>query len=132
MDSKLLAKEVLIKDDDFVIECKLSAEIKLTLFYLINYQLCSFLVLCINLNVFFQNGVRETPVLAVVGNLGLLALHLYRFVYPLQLPIGFSYFANKLNENYSNRTAIVSKNLAIRSPNYKISWATFISQTNLS
>ena len=55
---------------------------------------------------FFQNGVRETPVFAVVGNLGLLALHLNRFVYPLQLPIGFSYFANKLNENYSNRTAI--------------------------
>ena len=44
---------------------------------------------------FFQNGVRETPVFAVVGNLGLLALHLNRFVYPLQLPIGFSYFANK-------------------------------------
>ena len=33
VDSKLLAKEVLIEDDDFVIECKLSAEIKLTLFY---------------------------------------------------------------------------------------------------
>ena len=83
MDSKLLAKEVLIEDDDFVIECKLSAEIKLTLFYWINYLLCSFLVLCINLNVFFfQNGVRETPVFAVVGNLGLLAWHLNRFVIP--------------------------------------------------
>ena len=31
------------------------------------------LVHCINLNVFFQNGVRETPVFAVVGNLGLSA-----------------------------------------------------------
>ena len=79
MDCKLLAKEVLIEDDDFVIECKLSAEIKLPLFYWINYQLCSFLVLCINLNVFFQNGVRETLVFAGVGNLGLLAWHLKKW-----------------------------------------------------
>ena len=38
---KLLAKEVLIEDYDVVVECKLSTENKLTLFYWINYQLCS-------------------------------------------------------------------------------------------
>ena len=35
LDCKLLAKEVLIEDDDIVIECKLSTEIKLT-FILLN------------------------------------------------------------------------------------------------
>ena len=43
MDCKLLAKEVLIEDDDIVIECKLSTEIKLTLF-LLNKLLTVFLV----------------------------------------------------------------------------------------
>ena len=104
MDCKLLAKEVLIEDDDNVIKYKLSTEIKPTLFYWINYQPCSCFMY--QFKCFFQNGVRETPVFAVVGNLGHLAWHLNRFVYPWQLPIGFSYFANKPVEPYSNRTAI--------------------------
>ena len=78
---KLLAKEVLIEDYDVVVECKLSTENKLTLFYWINYQLCSWFMYQFKW-FFFQNGVRETPVFAGVGNLGLLAWHLNRFVNP--------------------------------------------------